>query len=398
MQIKRVTVIVLDGVGIGAAPDAADYGDGGSHSLANTAAAVHGLNVPHMAALGLGCISAIEGVPCPAHLHGSYGKMQPLSKGKDTVTGHWEMMGIVLPTPFPVYPQGFPSEVIAAFKQQTGRDVLGNTVASGTDILRDLGMEHLRRGDPIVYTSADSVFQIAAHEDVIPPTALYALCEAARAILVGEHAVGRVIARPFVGDSPATFTRTARRRDYALLPATPTILEKLVAAGKPVYSVGKIDDIFGMRGITTSNHTVDNDASLSATIAVLEEEFEGLVFANLIEFDMTYGHRNDPVGYAHALAAVDRRLPELQARLRDGDLVVITADHGVDPTTPGSNHSREYVPLLVFGPGVPGGVNLGTRRTLSDLGATIAEVFALEPPLHGVSFLPELQRAGRGSP
>jgi len=396
MDIKRVTVIVLDGVGIGAAPDAADYGDVGSHSLANTALAVNGLDVPNMAALGLGCISAIGGVDCPPHLHGSYGKMQPLSKGKDTVTGHWEMMGIVLATPFPVYPNGFPPTIIEAFKQQTGRTVLGNTVASGTDILRELGMEHMQRGDPIVYTSADSVLQIAAHEDVIPPSELYALCEAARAILVGEHAVGRVIARPFVGDSPDTFKRTPRRRDYALLPETPTILDRLAAAGKQVYAVGKIDDIFGGQGITRSNHTVDNDSSVSAMIEFLGEDFEGLVFANLIEFDMIYGHRNDPVGYANALAAVDRRLPEIQAQLGAGDLVVITADHGVDPTTPGSNHSREYVPLLVFGPGFPGGVNLGTRQTLSDLGATIAEIFSLEPPLHGVSFLPELQGA-RGS-
>jgi phosphopentomutase len=388
--IKRVTVIVLDGVGIGAAPDAAEYGDVGSHSLANTAAAVNGLEVPNMAALGLGCISDIGGVPCPDRPAGGYGKMQPLSKGKDTVTGHWEMMGIVLPTPFPVYPDGFPAEIIDAFRQKTGRNVLGNKSASGTDILRELGMEHLRTGDPIVYTSADSVFQIAAHEDVIPPKALYEMCEAARAILAGEHAVGRVIARPFVGDSPETFKRTERRHDYALLPETPTTLDTLTAAGKSVYSVGKIDDIFGNRGITKSNHTVDNDSSVSAILEFLDEDFEGLLFANLIEFDMIYGHRNDPAGYANALAAVDRRLPEIQARLGAGDLVVITADHGVDPTTPGSNHSREYVPLLVFGPALPGGVDLGTRQTLSDLGATIAEIFSLEPPLHGVSFLPEL--------
>jgi phosphopentomutase len=398
MDIKRVTVIVLDGVGIGAAPDAADYGDVGSHSLANTAAAVDGLNVPNMAALGLGCISELRGVDCPQRLQGSYGKMQPLSKGKDTVTGHWEMMGIVLPTPFPVYPNGFPPAIIEAFQRQTGRRVLGNTVASGTDILRELGMEHMRRGDPIVYTSADSVFQIAAHEDVIPPAELYALCEAAREILAGEHAVGRVIARPFVGTSPDTFKRTPRRRDYALLPETPTILDTLVAAGKQVYSVGKIDDIFGGRGISKSNHTVDNDSSVSAMIEFLGEDFEGLLFANLIEFDMIYGHRNDPVGYANALAAVDRRLPEIQAQLRAGDLVVITADHGVDPTTPGSNHSREYVPLLVFGPEVPGGVRLGTRQTLSDLGATIADIFSLAPPIHGVSFLPELQGASGINP
>ncbi|HYF62360.1 MAG TPA: phosphopentomutase [Herpetosiphonaceae bacterium] len=395
MFIKRVMVIVLDGVGIGAAPDAAEYGDEGSHSLANTAAAVNGLDLPNMAALGLGCVSAIRGVACPDRPAGGYGKMQPLSKGKDTVTGHWEMMGIVLPAPFPVYPDGFPAEVLDAFKQKTGRGVLGNKPASGTDILQELGVEHMRSGDPIVYTSADSVFQIAAHEDVIPVDELYAMSEAARAILTGDHAVGRVIARPFSGDSPATFKRTARRRDYALLPETPTIMDTLTAAGKSVYSVGKIDDIFGHRGITRKNHTVDNDSSMSAIIEFLDDDFEGLLFANLIEFDMIYGHRNDPAGYANALAAVDRRLPEVQARLREGDLVVITADHGVDPTTPGSNHSREYVPLLVFGPPLPGGVDLGTRQTLSDLGATIADIFSVAPPLHGVSFLPEL-RAARG--
>ncbi|WP_110515269.1 phosphopentomutase [Herpetosiphon llansteffanensis] len=391
MDIKRVTVIVLDGVGIGEAPDAAEYGDVGSHSLANTAAAVNGLNVPTMASFGLGCVSEIKGVACPAEFQGSYGKMQPLSKGKDTVSGHWEMMGIVLATPFPVYPDGFPAEIIEPFKQQIGRDVLGNKSASGTEILEELGMEHIRTGAPIVYTSADSVFQIAAHEDVIPPSELYAMCEAARVLLVGEHAVGRVIARPFIGDSPATFKRTARRHDYALTPETPTILDKLVAAGKSVYSVGKIDDIFGNRGISVSNHTVDNAASLDAIIEFLDADFEGLLFANLIEFDMIYGHRNDPVGYANALHAVDQRLPEIQAKLKDGDLVVITADHGVDPTTPGSNHSREYVPLLVFGPALAKPANLGTRQTLSDLAATLAEIFGLEAPLHGTSFLAELQ-------
>ncbi|ABX05485.1 MAG TPA: phosphopentomutase [Herpetosiphon sp.] len=391
MDIKRVTVIVLDGVGIGEAPDADEYGDVGSHSLANTAAAINGLDLPNMAALGLGCISEMQGVACPESFSGSYGKMQPLSKGKDTVSGHWEMMGIVLPTPFPVYPDGFPAAVIEPFKQKIGRGVLGNKSASGTDILEELGMEHIRTGDPIVYTSADSVFQIAAHEDVITPKELYAMCEIAREILVGEHAVGRVIARPFIGDSPETFKRTIRRHDYALTPETPTILDKVVAAGKQVYSVGKIDDIFGNRGISVSNHTVDNAASLEAVLEFLDVDFEGLLFANFIEFDMIYGHRNDPVGYANALKAVDQRLPELQAKLRAGDLVVITADHGVDPTTPGSNHSREYVPLLVFGPEVRSGVNLGTRQTLSDLAATIAEIFGLEQPLHGTSFLSELQ-------
>ncbi|MFD3163240.1 phosphopentomutase [Herpetosiphon sp. NSE202] len=391
MDIKRVTVIVLDGVGIGEAPDAAEYGDVGSHSLANTAAAVNGLNVPTMASFGLGCVSEIKGVACPTAPQGSYGKMQPLSKGKDTVSGHWEMMGIVLATPFPVYPDGFPAEIIEPFKQQIGRAVLGNKSASGTEILEELGMEHIRTGAPIVYTSADSVFQIAAHEDVIAPSELYAMCEAARALLVGEHAVGRVIARPFIGDSPENFKRTARRHDYALTPETPTILDKLVAAGKSVYSVGKIDDIFGNRGISVSNHTVDNAASLEAIIEFLDADFEGLLFANLIEFDMIYGHRNDPVGYANALHAVDQRLPEIQAKLKDGDLVVITADHGVDPTTPGSNHSREYVPLLVFGPALGKPVNLGTRQTLSDLAATLAEIFGLEAPLHGTSFLAELQ-------
>lgn len=388
-MFQRITVIVLDGVGIGAAPDAADYGDEGSNSIANVAEALGGINLPNLKKLGLGNISPIKGVAPMQKPEGAFGKMQPKSAGKDTISGHWELMGIYLPEPSPTYPNGFPDEVIVEFEKRIGREVLGNKPASGTDIIKELGEEHMRTGKPIVYTSADSVFQIAAHEAIIPVEELYKISKIARDILKGEHAVGRVIARPFVGTSRDNFKRTDKRRDFSREPDSDTILDKLFQAGYDVWSVGKIDDIFAHRGITRKNHTVSNEKSIQATIDSLKEPFKGLLFVNLIEFDMVYGHRNDPAGYYGALKRFDDALPEIRRQLSPDDLVIITADHGVDPTTESTDHSREYVPLLAFSPRVTG-VNLGVRSSLADVGATIAENFSLEPPLIGTSFLHEL--------
>ncbi|HSB66731.1 MAG TPA: phosphopentomutase, partial [Anaerolineales bacterium] len=351
---------------------------------------VGGLHLPHMGKLGIGHITDIKGVPPEANPTGCYGKMQPKSAGKDTISGHWELMGIYLPTPLPTYSNGFPESVIKEYERRIGRQVIGNKPASGTEILKELGEEHVTTGKPIVYTSADSVFQIAAHENVIPINELYRMCEIAREILRGDHAVGRVIARPFLGETAETFKRTERRKDYPLLPSSDTMLDKLANAGKTVYSIGKIDDIFGRRGITKSKHTVYNKESTLALLDSFNEEFEGLLFANLIEFDMIYGHRNDARGYANALEDFDRHIPEILKQMRYTDIAMVVADHGVDPTTPGTDHTRENIPLLVFGPQVNGRANLGTRKTFSDVAATIAELFTLSPPEFGTSFVSEL--------
>ncbi len=389
MNIKRVTVIVLDGVGAGEAPDAAEYGDVGSNSLGNTARAMDGLHLPNMERMGLGYITNIEGVPPVSNPTGGYGRMQPRSAGKDTAAGHWEMMGVYLPEPFPTYPNGFPPEVINEFTARTGLGVLANKPASGTEIIQEYGEEHMRTGKPIVYTSADSVFQIAAHEKVIPLEELYRISEISREMLTGKHGVGRVIARPFLGERAGEFKRTEHRRDYPRMPQTPTMMDKLIAAGKKVYSVGKIDDIFGHRGITTGRHTTNNLESIKAIVDYLGESFEGLLFANLIEFDMIFGHRNDPKGYAGALKQFDDHVPSIVEKMGQGDIAIVTGDHGVDPTTPGTDHSREYVPLLVFGPPVQW-ADLDTRKTLADIGATIAEAFGLDQPEASESFLKQV--------
>ena len=390
-MFKRITVIILDGVGIGAAPDAAEYGDEGTNSIANVAEVLGGIALPNMGKLGLGNITPIKGVPETDLPEGGYGKMQPISAGKDTMSGHWEMMGIYMPEPAPTYPEGFPDEIMDEFETQIGRETLANRPASGTEIIKELGEEHMRTGKPIIYTSADSVFQIAAHEAVIPVDELYEMSKTAREILKGIHAVGRVIARPFVGDSAENFTRTDRRRDFSRAPESDTVLDKLYAAGYDVWSVGKIDDIFVHRGITRKNHTLSNKESTQATLDLLEEDFNGLLFVNLIEFDMIYGHRNDPQGYYNALKAFDDAVPEIKKRLSEDDLVIVSADHGVDPTTESTDHSREYVPLLVFGPKVRG-LDLGIRKTFADVGATITENFKLAPPEIGTSFLSDLTR------
>ncbi|MBE3587986.1 MAG: phosphopentomutase [Thermoanaerobacteraceae bacterium] len=387
-EISRVTLIVLDSVGVGALPDAARYGDEGSNTLAHIARDVGGLHLPHLGALGLGNILAIEGVPPAGKPGAAYGRMAEASAGKDTTTGHWEIAGLLLERPFPVYPRGFPPEIIRPFEERTGRPVLGNKPASGTAIIEELGAEHMRTGRPIVYTSADSVFQIAAHEEVIPLEELYRMCRIARELLTGEHAVGRVIARPFVG-RPGGFKRTANRRDFSLPPPAPTVLDLLQEKGLAVLAVGKIEDIFAGRGITEALHTENNMDGVDKTLTFLRRDDRGLIFTNLVDFDMLYGHRNNPRGYAGALEDFDRRLPEILAALRDDEVLIITADHGCDPTTGSTDHSREYVPLLVYGRKVQAGVDLGTRRTFSDVAATVAELFGLSYP-RGKSFATEV--------
>ncbi len=390
-NIHRVIIFVLDGVGAGAAPDADLYGDVGSNSLSNTAAAVGGLNLPNLEALGFGRITPMKGVTPVDPARGSFGKLTPCSAGKDSVTGHWELMGIFLKEPFPVFPDGFPPAVIQKFKELTGLDVLANKPASGTAVIQEYGEEHMRTGKPIVYTSADSVFQIAAHEDVIPIEKLYEICEISRKMLVGEYGVGRVIARPFVGERAGEFERTSRRHDYPRFPESDTIMDKLITAGFEVYATGKIDDLFGHRGISVTNHTTNNHDTILATIDFIKKDFNGLLFANLIEFDQIYGHRNDPRGYADALEEFDRSIPQIVGNLGAGDIVMVVSDHGVDPTTESTDHSREFSPLLIFGDRIKANVDLGVRKSFSDVGATIADIFTLQPPQIGSSFLNKIK-------
>jgi phosphopentomutase len=386
MSFQRVIWIVLDSVGIGAMPDAAAYGDEGSDTLGNIAKQ-RPLDVPNMCRMGLAKIRRIPGL-CRAHrAAAAYGKCTLASPGKDTTTGHWEMAGILLDRPFPVFPNGFPAEIIESFEQQTGRKVLGNKAASGTEIIKELGEEHVRTGSPIVYTSADSVFQIAGHEEVIPLEELYRMCEIARNILRGPNEVGRVIARPFVGE-PGAFRRTANRHDYAVPPPAGMLLDQLHDNAVPVYAVGKISDIFLGRGISHSVKTKDNEDGMAKTCEAMRDQPDGLIFVNMVDFDQLYGHRNDVEGYAHALEAVDRWLPNLD--LREGDMLILTADHGCDPTTPSTDHSREYTPLLVYGQHVRADVALGTRGSLSDIGATVAENFRTTL-MAGKSFLADIE-------
>lgn len=394
----RAVLIVLDGVGVGELPDAGAYGDRGSNTLVNAARAAGGLSLPNFGRMGLGNLVADTGFElagvdmCDSPL-ASYGRMAQASPGKDTTTGHWEIAGIQLDQAFPTYPGGFPPEIIDAFERETGRGVLGNRPASGTQIIQELGDAHVATGKPIVYTSADSVFQIAAHEDVIPPDALYEMCRIARAILTGPHAVGRVIARPFEG-SYGQFTRTIRRRDFSLVPPGPTLLDLVADAGLDVMGCGKIDDIFAMRGITLSRHVSGNDAVFDAVLSFMDEGRPGLIFANLIDFDMKWGHRNDVEGFARGLEHIDRRLPELLERLRDNDLLAMCADHGNDPTTPSTDHSREYVPVLAMLPqplqAGHAGRPIGVRTSFADLGATIAEFLGVPWRLAGESFLQQV--------
>lgn len=383
----RVIILVLDGVGIGELPDAHRYGDRGSNTLANISKRVP-LRIPTLRALGLDRLVSIGG-PAAGPGRAAVGRMAERSPGKDSVTGHWEMMGIVLDKPFPVFPNGFPADAIAEFSRRAGRRVIGNKPASGTAIIDELGPEHMRSGALIVYTSADSVFQIAAHEDLVPVPELYRDCEIAFK-LVGEGlGVGRVIARPFVGE-PGHFSRTANRRDYALPPAGETLLDRLAAARLQVVAIGKIEDLFAGRGIGRAIHTASDCEGMDHVEREMAAMDRGLIFANLVDFDTIFGHRNDVAGYAQNLERFDARLASVLPHLRDDDLLVITADHGNDPTTPSTDHSREHVPILLAGRHVRPGVDLGTRTTFADLGQTLAEAFAVGRLAHGVSFLSEI--------
>ncbi|PKQ29909.1 MAG: phosphopentomutase [Actinobacteria bacterium HGW-Actinobacteria-10] len=394
----RAIVLVLDSVGAGELPDAADYGDAGSNTLGNVARAVGGLKMPNLRAMGLGNVTDIAGVAPNAASRASWGRSAELSAGKDTTTGHWEMMGLVLEQPFPTYPDGFPPEVMDAFTRETGLGWLGNRPASGTEIIQELGDEHVATGKPIVYTSADSVFQIATHEDVIPIERLYELCLIARTrVCVGEHAVGRIIARPFTGPDPdGVYRRTHRRRDYAIEPFEPTVLDRLGEAGITCYGIGKIGEIFAWRGICESPHSENNMHGFdNLVLRVRSDADNGFVFANLVDFDMVWGHRNDVEGYARGLEQVDERIPELLDAMIPGDLLIITADHGCDPTTNSTDHSREYTPLVAHMKGIDAGNDLGVRTTFADIGETVLDFYGHGGACgRGTSFLPEVRDAG----
>lgn len=368
-------------------PDAAAFGDEGSDTLGNIAQRCK-VELPNLCRLGLGNIKPLAGLPPSERPAGAYGKCRLASPGKDTTTGHWEMAGILLEKPFPVYPNGFPPEVIERFEQEVGRKVLGNKAASGTEIIAQLGEEHMRSGSPIVYTSADSVFQVAAHEGIIPLEELYRMCQIARDMLRGPHEVGRVIARPFQGE-PGQFVRTANRKDYAIAPPRGMLLDQLQDKQVPVYGIGKISDVFLGRGIDRDVKTKNNEDGMNKTVEAMRDQPSGLIFVNLVDFDQQFGHRNDVCGYGRALEATDRWLPSLD--LRERDLLLVTADHGCDPTTPSTDHSREYTPLLAYGPQVRSGVNLGTRSTLADIGQTVAENFGTQIA-NGSSFLHAIQK------
>src|SRR6516165_2501670 len=384
----RVFLTVLDSVGVGELPDADAYGDRGSDTVGNLSRRVR-LNLPTLRSLGLPRVACVEGMAPVERPLGAFGRMAERSAGKDSVTGHWEIAGIILDKPFPTFPHGFPRDVIAEFERRIGRRTLGNYPASGTVIIDELGPEHMRTGCPIVYTSADSVFQIAAHEDVIPVKELYRICEIAYDLIGRGMNVGRVIARPFVG-RPGAFTRTANRHDYALPPSGTTLLDAMTAAGKTVHAIGKIKDLFAGRGITTSVHTTSDDDGVNEIEKAIASAGPGLVFTNLVDFDTQYGHRNDPAGYAANLERFDTRLARLLPTLRDRDLLMVTADHGNDPTTPSTDHAREYVPVLITGARVRSGFDLGTRQTFADLGQTLAELFGVGRMAQGTSFLREL--------
>lgn len=389
MAINRVAIMVMDGVGIGALPDAGKYGDAGSHTLRHIAERVGGLKLPTLEKLGLGAISKIPGVGIPKKLAGSYGKMNEVSPGKDTSTGHWEIAGIQLKKAFPTFPNGFPKKLIDTFIRETGIEgILGNKAASGTDIIKELGQEHLRTKYPIVYTSADSVFQVACHGKIFPLEELYRICKVARK-LCDAYGIGRVIARPFEGETPQTFQRTAYRKDYVLKLPEPTVLDALCGSSIEVIGVGKIEDIYDRQGISRSRKTKSNKEGMEATAAEFKKLKKGLVFANLVDFDMLYGHRNDVEGFARALREFDEELPELMKAVKGDGMIIITADHGNDPTHPGTDHTREYVPLLVYVAGEKSR-NLKIRETFSDVGQTLADIFHLKPLKHGKSFLKEL--------
>ncbi len=384
-DFSRVILVVLDGVGVGALPDAMNYGDENANTLRHVAEAVGGINLPNLQRLGLGNICPAPGLDPSPQPEAAWGKMTEVSPGKDTTTGHWELAGLETTESFASFPDGFPPEIITLFQEQTGLEPLGNIAASGTDIIRDLGEEHVRSGRPIVYTSVDSVFQIAAHEEIIPPEELYAICRRMRPVL-DPYRIGRIIARPFVGTSAENFSRTHRRHDFSMPPFAPTVLDQLMTTGFPVVGIGKISDIFAGRGISLSQSIVNNVDGMKQTVEVLGNAEKGLIFVNFVDFDMLYGHRNDAAGFASALSGLDSWLPELQGGMRDGDLLLLTADHGCDPTMPGTDHTREYVPVLAWHKQMACGCSLGVRSSFCDVAATIADALGLSW-LTGDSFI-----------
>jgi len=388
---KKIHVAVLDSVGIGEAPDAANFGDVGSHTLGHIAEKMNGLTMPHMESFGLANIEPLQGIQATDKPKAFYGKMQEASVGKDTMTGHWEIMGLNIDKPFKVYPEGFPAELIAELEKRTGRKVLCNQPASGTQVIEDFGKEHMETGAIIVYTSADPVLQIAAHEEIIPLDELYKICEIARELtLQPEYLVGRVIARPFIG-TPGNFARTSNRHDYALKPFGRTTMNVLQEAGLDVIAIGKISDIFNGEGVTDAVRTKNNTDGMDKFAEVVRRDFHGISFLNLVDFDANFGHRRDPIGYGNALQEFDARLPEITEAMTEDDLLIITADHGNDPTFPGTDHTREYVPLIVYSPRFNGGSELALRETFADIAATIAENFKVEAPKFGKSFLNDLK-------
>lgn len=382
---NRIVIFIMDSVGIGALPDSEKFGDVGVNTLGNISKEMGGIKLPNLVKLGLGNIEGIEGVEKSDNPMGAYGRSKEISDGKDTTTGHWEIAGLNISEPFKTYPKGFPDHIINEFKERTGRDILGNKPASGTVIIEELGEEHLKTGSPIVYTSADSVFQIAAHEEIIPLDELYRMCEIAREMLTGEDQVARVIARPFIGEL-GSFQRTSNRRDYSLDPFGKTVLDNAVEKGYEVMAVGKIVDIFNGKGITKSVHTKNNMDGVDKTIDFLKSNEKGIIFTNLVDFDSKYGHRRNAQGYKEALEELDTRIPELIDNLKEDDILIISADHGNDPTYKGTDHTREYVPILVYGSEIKSGVNIGTRETFSDIAATVADLLNIEKTENGTSF------------
>ncbi|HSQ88431.1 phosphopentomutase [Romboutsia sp.] len=384
--MSRVIWVIIDSVGIGALPDSKKFGDEGVNTLGNIVKVHNDIKIPNLLNLGIGNIDGvnfIEGINNPI---GTFGKCSEVSQGKDTTTGHWEMTGVLVETPFKTFENGFPKEIIDEFEKKTGRKVVGNKPASGTAILDEYGEHQMKTGDVIVYTSADSVFQIAAHEEIIPLDELYKMCEIAREIMMGDNAVARVIARPYVGEGTGTFTRTSNRRDYSLNPFEPTVLDNIKEAGLDVIGVGKIEDIFNGQGITEAIHTKDNMDGVDETINYIKKDNKGLIFTNLVDFDSKYGHRRDTKGYKEALEEFDARIPEIIDAMNDDDILIINADHGNDPTYKGTDHTREYIPLLVYGKTIKEGLNLGIRNSFADIGATVAEILNIEAPKNGQSF------------
>lgn len=389
--MSRVIWMVIDSVGIGALPDSEKFGDVNVNTLGNIVKAYKDIQLPNMIKLGLSNIDGIDSLDSIDNPIGSFGRASEVSKGKDTTTGHWEMTGVLVETPFKTYENGFPKEIIDEFERKTNRKVIGNKPASGTAILDELGEQQMKTGEVIVYTSADSVFQIAAHEEIIPLEELYKMCEIAREIMMGENAVARIIARPFVG-KPGEFERTSNRRDYSLSPFEDTVLDTIKKSNLDVIGVGKIEDIFNKQGITEAIHTKDNMDGVDQTINYMKKENKGLIFTNLVDFDSKYGHRRDVEGYKKALEAFDARIPEIIANMKDDDILIINADHGNDPTYKGTDHTREYIPVLVYGKNINKGYNLGTRKSFADIGATVADILNVDLPKHGESFKSEIMK------